>query len=44
MEPARLYESPYTDLNPQGVDGIFTSQQVDSLISILKDIRQRAIA
>jgi type I restriction enzyme R subunit len=44
MEPARLYESPYTDLNPQGVDGVFSSQQVDSLISILEDVRKRAIA
>jgi type I restriction enzyme R subunit len=44
MEPARLYESPYTDLNPQGVDGVFSSQQVDSLISILDDVRKRAIA
>lgn len=44
MEPARLYESPYTDLNPQGVDGIFNSQQVDELISILEDVRKRAIA
>jgi hypothetical protein len=27
MEAARLYESPYTDFNPQGVDGVFSSQQ-----------------
>jgi len=44
MEPARLYESPYTDLNPQGVDGVFSTQQVDNLISILDDVRKRAIA
>ncbi len=44
MEPARLYESPYTDLNPQGVDGVFSSQQVDELISILEDVRKRATA
>jgi len=44
MEPARLYESPYTDLNPQGVDGVFSTQQVDDLISILDDVRKRAIA
>jgi len=44
MEASRLYESPYTDFNPQGVDGIFNSKQVDQLISILDDVRQRAIA
>ncbi|MCX6980544.1 MAG: DEAD/DEAH box helicase family protein [Verrucomicrobia bacterium] len=44
MEAARLYESPYTDLNPQGVDGVFSTQQVDDLISILDDVRKRAIA
>jgi type I restriction enzyme R subunit len=41
---ARLYESPYTDLNPQGVDGVLSTQQVDDLIAILEDVRKRAIA
>ena len=44
MDAARLYESPYTDFNPQGVDGVFTSPQVDELISVLDEIRKRAIA
>jgi type I restriction enzyme R subunit len=44
VEAARLYESPYTDYNPQGVDGVFTSQQVDELFSILDDVRKRATA
>jgi type I restriction enzyme R subunit len=44
MDAARLYESPYTDFNPQGVDGLFNLQQVDALISILEDVRSRAIA
>jgi len=43
MEARRLYESPYTDFNPQGVDGVFSSQQVDDLISVLEDVRKRAI-
>ncbi len=42
MEAARLYESPYTDFNPQGVDGVFDAQQADVLISILEDVRSRA--
>ena len=44
MDAARLYESPYTDFNPQGVEGVFTSKQVDTLISILEDVRSRASA
>lgn len=44
MEAARLYESPYADFNPQGVDGVFDARQVDHLISVLEDVRKRAIA
>ncbi len=44
MDPVRLYESPYTDFSPQGVEGVFDAQQVDRLISVLEGIRQRAIA
>ncbi len=44
MDAERLYESPYTDFNPQGVDGVFSSHQVDELISILDEIKHRAIA
>jgi type I restriction enzyme R subunit len=44
MDADLLYESPYTDLNPLGVDGVFPPQQVDALIGILKDIRQRSVA
>ena len=44
MDAARLYESPYTDINAEGVEGVFSSQQVDELISILEEVRQRATA
>jgi type I restriction enzyme R subunit len=44
MEPARLYESPYTDLNSLGVDGLFAPEAVDQLLSILDEIRQHAAA
>ena len=43
MEAARLYESPYTDFSPRRVDGVFTSPQVDKLISILEEVRRRAV-
>ncbi len=44
MDAARLYESPYTNFHSQGVEGVFNSQQVDTLISILDDVRSRATA
>jgi type I restriction enzyme R subunit len=44
MEPARLYESPFTDLTPRGPDGLFSSSQVDELVRILNTVRTMAIA
>ena len=39
-----LYESPFTDITPQGPDGLFTSAQVDELIAALEQITATAIA
>lgn len=44
MDAERLYDSPYTNFHPKGVEGVFASEQVDTLISILEDVRSRAIA
>ncbi len=44
MAAERRYETPYTNFHTQGVEGVFNSQQVDTLISILEDVRNRAIA
>jgi type I restriction enzyme, R subunit len=44
MDAALLYESPFTDLTPKGPDGIFSSDQVDELISVLDHIRATAVA
>jgi type I restriction enzyme, R subunit len=44
MDPGLLYESPCTDINPQGPEGVFTSEQVDDLVSLLQEIRERAAA
>ncbi len=43
LDAARLYESPYTDFNPRGVEGVFDSKQVDALISVLELVRDRAV-
>lgn len=43
MDAALLYESPFTDLTPQGPDGLFTSAQVDELIEALEQITAAAL-
>ena len=42
MEPERLYESPFTDFNPRGVEGIFEPAQVTALLDVLNSIRAAA--
>ena len=44
MSAALLYESPFTDLTPQGPEGLFTSSQVDALMAVLDQVRATAIA
>ena len=39
----RLYESPYIDFSPRGVDGVFDPKEVDLLVAILEDVRKRAV-
>ena len=42
MEPGRLYESPFTDFSPLGVEGVFDSAEVTQLITVLTEIRTKA--
>lgn len=44
MEPRRLYESPFTDLDDQGVSGMFPQADVMRIVQVLNDVRQRAAA
>jgi type I restriction enzyme, R subunit len=42
IEPARLYESPFTDFNPKGVEGLFTPPQVKELLEIVSTVHDNA--
>jgi type I restriction enzyme, R subunit len=44
MEPSRLYESPFTDYNPNGLDGVFNDDAASRIVSILDAVRQNAAA
>lgn len=43
VEPATLYESPFTDVTPHGPDGLFVSSEMDALLQTLEAVRASAI-
>lgn len=44
MNAAMLYESPYTDYSPAGLDGVFRDAQANKIVEILATIRKNAAA
>jgi type I restriction enzyme R subunit len=44
MDPRLLYASPFTDIDPLGVAGVFKEGEVTQLIQILRDVQGRAAA
>jgi type I restriction enzyme R subunit len=42
VDPALLCESPFTDMNPSGLAGVFGDSEVAEIISILDEIKKRA--
>ena len=44
MSAESLYESPFTDLTPRGPEGLFSTAEVDELMSVIQLVRRTAIA
>lgn len=44
MEAARLFESPFTDVNAQGPLGVFPAATVSEIVQVLAEIREKAAA
>lgn len=44
MDPSLLYESPFTDFDSNGVEGVFEKADVVRLVQILRDIEPRSAA
>jgi type I restriction enzyme R subunit len=44
MDPGLLYESPFTDYDAMGVAGVFNPADTQLVISILDEVRNRAVA
>lgn len=44
MEPDRLFQSPFTDINAQGPIGVFPPAKVTKLVEVLGDTRKREAA
>jgi hypothetical protein len=44
MDARLLYESPFTDLSPLGVEGVFDTRKTARVIHILEGIHRRAAA
>lgn len=43
MEPARLFESPYTDHAPTGPDDVFPEADVGVIVGIINNVTQHAV-
>jgi type I restriction enzyme, R subunit len=43
IEPEKLFEPPFTEIDDQGILGLFDEVKADELISIIRDINDRAV-
>ena len=43
LEPSRLYESPFTDRHPLGIEGLFPANDVTALLSVVGAFRANTL-
>ena len=44
MDPRLLYESPFTDFDSNGVEGVFDAADVVRLVQVLREVETRSTA
>jgi type I restriction enzyme R subunit len=44
MEPAHLYDSPFTDITPRGSESLFQAAEMEELLRALEAVRTSAVA
>jgi len=44
MDPDLLYESPFTDIAPQGPEGLFSQGDIDELVTTIHEVYEMALA
>jgi type I restriction enzyme R subunit len=44
IDPAQLYDSPFVDVHPHGISGVFSDPEVKEMLSILTTIKHNAEA
>jgi type I restriction enzyme R subunit len=44
MDPDLLYESPFTDIAPQGPEGLFSTVEIDELVTTIHEFYETAVA
>ena len=44
MDPRLLYESPFTDFDSKGVEGVFEPGDVTKLVQVLREVEPRSAA
>jgi type I restriction enzyme R subunit len=40
MDPGLLYEAPFTDSHPEGLDGVFRDDEADQIISLVRSFNE----
>ncbi|MBE9110677.1 DEAD/DEAH box helicase family protein [Nodosilinea sp. LEGE 07298] len=40
MDPGMLYEPPFTDSHPEGLDGVFNDDEADNLVAIIRTFNE----